>query len=324
MCHNFSSRLFFDYRSEHFCTPGTLELGADTRTGAFGSVTFCQVRGDQDQSHNSPGVRVAIKTPLQSHEAATCFLHEILAVVGIPPCMNLVHTMGFYTGDGGGLPTGLVMRRYDCTLYTYLLTGGQALSRGSSRPATWHVLDLLHLLVGVANGLRHIHASGFLHNDLSTRNVFVSAPCLDPERKDLGRPLPFAVIGDLGRATSLATCQPISLEAAWLARRTVHESDLSAASDVFSLGTIVLSALGGVDATNSIHSPGMRIHGLREPSTRLHESLASYPTVMRVLTIQLMRIVHACTHEQPACRPTAAQAHQMLWHLTNDLFKCLV
>lgn len=355
LCQN--KRPFFDYCAEHFCD-SRLSLSAKDRgtcshKGSFGSVIFAELRipslarsleEDKDTDTYLNRACVAIKTPLDSPEAAQCFLHEILAVVGIPACLNLVHTMGFYKEGGNSLPAGLVMKRYDCTLHTFLHTGGVILKRHatdrsilstgtqSKKPATWHVLDILHLLVGVANGLRHIHASGFLHNDLSVGNIFVAcprpSPCLShgsdiESQKGHVRSLPEAVVGDLGRATGIRQGQAITLEAGWLAPHTIHETQLTTASDVFSLGTIVLSALCGLDI--SIHmSRDTSVEESVEPSAHIQASLAHYPTVMRLLTMRLMRVVHACTHPRPSCRPSANQAHEMLWHITDEMFMSLV
>lgn len=333
---------FFPFRDKHLHS----RLGLDV-SGSFGSVSFMQL-------HDVALTCVALKTPLHSPEAALCFMNEMLAVVGISPSLNIVHTLGFYCSGVSPAPCGIVMIRYDCTLHSFLMNGGHIQSdpgdspvghRDHARPSTWHALDILHLLVGVADGLKHIHACGFLHNDLSVGNIFVARGIhthththkgidTDPDTRfrntENNRSLPEAVIGDFGRARPTNNGphapEPITLRAPWLARHTHLETHLSTASDVFSLGTVILSALGGVDTDVDIHTLGTRTNpdGLEEPSRQIRASLASYPTLMRVLMIQLMRIVHSCTHERPACRPSAAQAHEMLWHLTNDLFGCLV
>lgn len=289
----------------------------DSPRGSFGMVHFRLLNG----------IVVAVKEPFKNLEAMTCFYNEVNIAASIPHCMNVVHTIGFAHPQAHSLPSLLVMTKYVGTFHSFLQTGGRSFadsytcadllnqqSGSMSLQSFGYVRLLLHLLAGAANGLAHLHACGILHNDLSVSNIFVDKPSVDK----CFIALPEAVIGDMGRASREEASRDILYECAWLAKRTRHETQLSVASDVFSLGTIVLSALGGVGrSSRDVYS--IVDWDSVEPSRHIRENLGSTSQLLRQVVTALSAIVKTCTDKIPGNRPSAVQVRGMIRDLANSI-----
>lgn len=271
--------------------------------GGFGSIEFRRL-------HDHVGTKVAIKFPLKSSSADQCFENEVYITGVLCPSPNIVCTLGYYfNGLGGSRATAIVMQKYDGSLFDFIHTGG------GCKGSITYARHLLHLLAGTADGVAHMHACGFIHNDLSCQNVFVDASCDDVSESRL----PDAVVGDFGRATHASEHLPIVFAAEWLARRSDLETHLSPASDVLSLGTIVLSALCGVSKlAPSVHDLKQCVECVT--SSHLLESL-QYETkaLQQHVVDELMHVVKRCTELLPSLRSTASQASDMLWKLFADI-----
>lgn len=283
----------------------------DCPRGSFGRVYF-RIHGLTE---------VAVKEPFSGDEAKACFLNEISVVGDLPHSMNVVRTLGLaYRGPVGCPPYALVMTKYANTFHTFLSSGGRsyasqadAIAGSTSLESFGYTRLLVHLLAGIANGLAHLHACGIVHNDLSESNVFVEDP--SPGRSSLA--LPEAIVADMGRASREEACGEIEFACRWLAKRTVHETRLSPASDVFSFGTIVLSALGGVNRAYNVHCMSMSRLGSVQPSSFITDC-ALDPRLLDHIVAELRMIVKTCTDPVPANRPSAVRVRDSLRRLMNE------
>lgn len=289
----------------------------DSPRGSFGTVHFRLLRGKI----------VAVKEPFNNKEAMICFFNEVHVAACIPHCMNVVRTLGFVHPEAHSPPCSMVMTKYIETLHSFLQTGGRSFkdsyssadlldqkSGSMSMQAFGYVRVLLHLLAGAANGLAHMHACGIVHNDLSVSNIFVDHPA--PDKSFIS--LPEAVVGDMGRAAHEEGCGEILYGCSWLAKKTRHEKRLSAASDVFSLGTIVLSALGGVGRDS------LDVHSIVDvdavtPSIFITENLGSSAALVSQVSSGLGAIIKTCTDKIPGNRPSALQVRGMIRALSNSI-----
>lgn len=286
----------------------------DSPSGSFGTVYF-RILGETE-------TLVAVKEPFLNSEAMMCFFNEVRMVEMLPYSINVVRTLGLVHKSAGDPPSALVMTMYTGTFHSFLATGGRSYSgtytmqetvdmRSGSKSlqSFGYIKLLLHLLAGIANGLAHLHACGIVHNDLSESNVFVEHPSADKS----SFALPEAVVGDMGRATREEACGEILYGCSWLAKRTVHETRLSAASDVFSLGTILLSALCG--AAQNVHCiPDL---ALVEPSCFIVNSRPELaPWQVRHIISELRSIIRVCTDRLPVNRPTAVCVRDRLRHMS--------
>lgn len=286
----------------------------DSPSGSFGQVHFRIL---------DSGALVAVKEPFANREAMMCFLNEVRMVEMLPRSINVVRTLGLLYKCFVGPPSALVMTMYPAgTFHSFMCSGGKsysgsytsaevgALQSGSGSLQSFGYVKLLtHLLAGIANGLAHLHACGIIHNDLSESNVFVDHP--SPDKSSFA--LPEAVVGDLGRSTQEEACGEIMYKCAWLAKRTIHETRLSAASDIFSLGTIMLSALGGTH--HDVHST-MEL-GLVEPCEFITNDMRLSPNLLQHIISELRCIIRNCTDRLPANRPSAIRVRDQLRKIMN-------
>lgn len=283
----------------------------DCPSGSFGSVQFGVL-----------GARpIAVKRPFRDAASLCCFYNEVRMVEALPHSINVVNTLGCMY-DEAGAPVSLVMDRYVETFHSFLTSGGQSYSNsllgGDSGSASLrsfgYVQLLLHLLAGIANGMAHLHACGLVHNDLSTANVLIDPPSSDKSVVAL----PEAVIADMGRATSEERCGDIMYQSAYMAKRTRYEITLSPASDVFSLGTIVLSALGGVDrGCLDIHHV-VDVESV-QPSVFIRECRGLDSQSLASVTSGLRLIIKHCTNKDPKERPTALHVRDFLRLLSRHV-----
>lgn len=280
--------------------------------GSFGSVHFGVMEGRT----------IAVKQPFTDVASLRCFYNEVRMVGALPHSINVVQTLGCVYDKAGKLPVSLVMTKYVETLHSFLASGGQSysssLSGGDTGSASLrsfgYVQLLLHLLAGTANGLAHMHACGLIHNDLSTGNVLIDTPSSDKSVVAL----PEAVIADMGRTTTEEEHGDIMYQSGYTAKRTRYETYLSPASDVFSLGTLVLSALGGVGrGCLDIH----KVVDLEsvQPSVFIRTCRGLDTQSLETVTAGLRLIIKHCTDKDPKERPTALHVRDFLRVLSRHV-----
>ena len=125
--------------------------------------------------------------------------------------------------------------------FRYMLTdyfGGELLSEVISRRQTLGADDALRYTLAIAEGLKEMHTAGFVHNDITPRNIMFSEVSADAK----------AMIIDLGHACEPTSEAPIftteDLEPFYRAPETFNNV-YTFAGDVFSLAAVAYTMLTG-------------------------------------------------------------------------------
>ena len=167
-------------------------------------------------------------------------------------------------------------------------------------PVLSHLLDAGPLPVAaaaalgaaLADALAHAHARGVVHRDVKPANVLVDR-CGRPTLADFG----IARLVDAARVTPTGC---IVGTAAYLAPEQVRGTAVGPAADVYALGLVTLEA-----ATGTREYPGT---ALEAAVARLHRP----PRTPAGLPASLATTLRRMTADDPARRPTAAQASALL------------
>ncbi|TDN45394.1 serine/threonine protein kinase [Curtobacterium flaccumfaciens] len=151
----------------------------------------------------------------------------------------------------------------------------------------------------VADGLAAVHAQGIVHRDVKPANVLLESDGTHVKLADFG----IALLRDAARVTGTGT---VMGTAAYLAPEQVTAQDISGKADVYSLGLVLLECL-----TGRRPFPGNAVESATARLTRGPEIDQHLPTAWRTL-------LHVMTAQDPAERPTAAEAAQRLRALGHD------
>ncbi|MBF4614410.1 serine/threonine-protein kinase [Curtobacterium sp. VKM Ac-1376] len=151
----------------------------------------------------------------------------------------------------------------------------------------------------VADGLRAVHAQGIVHRDVKPANVLLERDGRHVKLADFG----IALLRDASRVTGTGT---VMGTAAYLAPEQVLAQEITGKADVYSLGLVLLECLTGRQPF-----PGSAVESATARLTRSPEIDRSLPTAWRTL-------LHVMTAQDPAERPTAAEAAERLRALDRD------
>jgi serine/threonine protein kinase len=159
---------------------------------------------------------------------------------------------------------------------------------------------VLRLAAGLATALADVHRSCQPHRNLTPSNVLLAA---DGPR-----------VSDVGIAQALDSVGGSALtDAGWLARSAgfmspeqVEGREVTLASDMFSLGCVLMMAATGT-------SP---FAGSSPPRT-LHNVVHAEPDLSAIAE-RLRRIIQPCLAKDPADRPTPTQLVEMIGPLASD------
>jgi serine/threonine protein kinase len=161
--------------------------------------------------------------------------------------------------------------------------------------------DVARIGAELASALDYVHARGVIHRDIKPGNILLS--------DDAGPSLPGAKLADFGIAriiegTRLTATGTTIGTAAYLSPEQATGSALGPATDIYSLGLVLLECL-----TGTLEYPGSAVESA---VARLHRP----PRVPPALGSQWARLLSAMTAMEPSGRPTAGDVEAVLRQLS--------
>ncbi|ROP72488.1 serine/threonine-protein kinase [Curtobacterium sp. PhB115] len=151
----------------------------------------------------------------------------------------------------------------------------------------------------VADGLAAVHAQGIVHRDVKPANVLLESDGSHVKLADFG----IALLRDASRVTGTGT---VMGTAAYLAPEQVLAQEITGKADVYALGLVLLECLTGTRPF-----PGSAVESATARLTRGPAIDQHLPTAWRTL-------LHVMTSQDPADRPSAAEAAERLRALGRD------
>ncbi|GAA1985205.1 serine/threonine-protein kinase [Amycolatopsis minnesotensis] len=149
-----------------------------------------------------------------------------------------------------------------------------------------------HLAAGLASALLEIHRVGLVHRDLKPSNVILTG--------DGPRVIDFGIARAAQGGTELTHTGSIIGSPAFMSPEQAEGKQVTAASDVFSLGALLVMASSG-------QAP---FSGASTPQT-LYNVVHAHPD-LRFLPPEVRRIAEPCLAKDPAHRPAPAQLLQLI------------
>jgi serine/threonine protein kinase len=173
---------------------------------------------------------------------------------------------------------------------TMELVEGQDL-RGRLRHSRVPLDELAVIGAGIADALAYVHGLGIIHRDIKPANILLvqvrPGEPLRPKLTDFG----IARIVDATRLTATGTMVGT---AAYLSPEQAMGSPLSSATDIYSLGLVLLECIKG-----TVEYPGGAVESA---VARLHRA----PEIPDDLPVEWAHLLASMTAIEPADRPTAA------------------
>ncbi|GAB2745479.1 serine/threonine-protein kinase [Arthrobacter bambusae] len=176
-----------------------------------------------------------------------------------------------------------------------LIHGPDLYARLRDRPLTTR--DVAHIGADLASALEYIHGRGIIHRDIKPANVLLAdAPVgspIRPKLTDFG-------IARIIEGTRLTATGTMVGTAAYLSPEQATGSALGPASDIYSLGLLLLECL-----TAKLEYPGTSVESA---VARLHRP----PRVPQALGTRWVDLLTAMTSTEPSARPGALEVEQAL------------
>ncbi|WP_159328744.1 serine/threonine-protein kinase [Streptomyces tendae] len=214
---NHPAEVFQPLQDDDPRTVAGYRLAARLGAGGMGRVYLSHTRG---------GRPVAIKVVRSELADDPTFRRRFGREIKAARRVKGAYTAELIDADPDGTPPWLA------TLYV----PGPALSEAVARTGPLPVPAVLWLMAGVAEALQAIHGAGIVHRDLKPANVLLAAD--GPRVIDFGISLAADSTAHTATGTTIGTPQ-------YMAPEQASGSDVTAATDVFSLGqTAAFAALG--------------------------------------------------------------------------------
>ena len=179
---------------------------------------------------------------------------------------------------------------------TMELVDGQDL-RARIRHSPLPLNELAVVGAGIADALAYVHGLGIVHRDIKPANILLvpvrPGEPLRPKLTDFG----IARIIDGTRLTATGTMVGT---AAYLSPEQARGADLGPASDIYSLGLVLLECLKG-----EVEYPGSAVESA---VARLHRS----PLIPDAVPAEWARLIRSMTAVDPLDRPSAAELEAAL------------
>nr|WP_269440209.1 serine/threonine-protein kinase [Arthrobacter sp. zg-Y769] len=145
--------------------------------------------------------------------------------------------------------------------------------------------------IGLAAGLAGMHAAGYIHRDVKPSNILLDSSTGEAKIADLG-----IAVNKQGQRDG----QPSYGSLSYMSPEQIRRTPLTSATDIYSLGLVLLECLSGVRAFDLPQTETMAARTVRGP-----ELPAAMPTGWRSL-------LAAMTSVLPEERPTAEQCRLAL------------
>ncbi|MFF4520185.1 serine/threonine-protein kinase [Streptomyces bluensis] len=180
-----------------------------------------------------------------------------------------------------------------------LYVPGRTLSETVTKEGPLGGRELRTLGLGLVEALRDIHQAGLVHRDLKPSNVLMA--------EDGPRVIDFGISRATDNQALTVTGRLIGTPPFMSPEQFATPRDVTAASDVFSLGSLLVYAATGTRPFNA-DSPYMTGYQV------MHEA-----PVLDGVGEPLLSIVERCLDKDPAARPGTAELHRMLRTLPDSL-----
>ncbi len=170
----------------------------------------------------------------------------------------------------------------------WLATGyvaGPSLSDAVDTHGPLPAYSVLTLAAGLAEGLQAIHAAGIVHRDLKPTNVLLADD--GPRVIDFG-------ISRAAEASVLTQAGTVMGSPGFMSPEQAEGRQVSAASDVFSLGTVLAFA-----------ATGEGLFGSGSPPTLMYR-VVHQPADTSRLPVEIRSLIERCVAKDPQQRPTTA------------------
>ncbi|MFD4370585.1 serine/threonine-protein kinase [Streptomyces sp. NPDC058486] len=170
-----------------------------------------------------------------------------------------------------------------------VFVAGPSLGAAVARSGTLPTETVRRLAVGLATALEEIHRAGLIHRDLKPENVLLS--------EDGVRVIDFGIAraAESGQVAELTGTGLVVGSPAYMSPEQAEGRELTPASDVFSLGSVLVLAATG---TSPFAGPS--------PLQELY-AVAHTAPALDAVPAELRSLVAACLAKDPAGRPTPGQ-----------------
>ncbi|GGW06384.1 protein kinase domain-containing protein [Streptomyces narbonensis] len=267
---------------------GPYEVMARLGAGGMGEVFLARdSRDGRDASEDGPdvtetGVFVAVKTVRRDVAGDPAFRDRFRREIRVAALVSSPHAAAPVGGDADAEVPWLA------TAYVPGPSLSQAVRRGGALP----VATVRALGAGVARALADLHAAGVLHRDLKPGNVMLSV--------DGPRLIDFGIARSSTATTMTATGVMVGTPAFMSPEHVAGARRVTAASDVFCLGSLLCYAATGEDPFGD--GP------LAAVLYRVSQAEADLDRVPE----ELREVVAACLALDPADRPTPERLAELL------------
>ncbi len=168
-----------------------------------------------------------------------------------------------------------------------LFIPGVPLDRAIREHGPLPVPALRTLASGLASALHSIHSTGLVHRDLKPANVILAA--------DGPRVIDFGIAQTTGGGAQLTEVGAVVGSPAYMSPEQAMSEQVTSASDVFSLGSLLCMAATG-DSPFAANSAAYTLFNIVHSEPRLD-----------AVPPELRELIGACLRKDPAARPTPAQ-----------------